>query len=184
MKSLLVCIVTVLSFVIAPSARAVNQQSKEAYGKGALAAMNNNLPEADRQFKIAVELDPKNLDALNAWGVILSKQGRYKESYQKFETATKTDPKFAKSWYNWGVALMEAGDKKDAAVKFQRTATLKPDFSSAYENWGLVLIDLGQKQQGIKKLKLAAKYDPKKAQRISGIIKDLEDKNPLGHGRR
>ncbi len=185
MKSFFVCILAALSFVTAPSARAaVTRQSEDAYGKGALAAMNNNFPEAVRQFQLAVKLDPKNLDAYNAWGVILSKQGRYKESYRKFEIATKMDPKFAKPWYNWGVALMEAGDKKDAAAKFRRTTALKPDFSPAYENWGLVLIDLGRTRMGIEKLKLAAKYDPSKAQRINGIIKDLENKNPMGHSRR
>lgn len=187
MKRVSVCVFIMVSLIIASSAWAYtpNRLSKEAYDKGFHAAMHNNYPEADKQLKRAVELDPKNLDALNVWGVTLSKLGRNKEAFQKFDTATKIDPKFAKAWFNWGVTLAESGDKKNAAVKFQRTVALRPDFSLAYENWGLTLISLGEKQKGIEKLRLAAKYDPQKAPQINQVIKGLEKKEqPAKPGRR
>ncbi len=187
MKKFLTCICLAIFLAASHQAWAVRGNisgaaSREAYKRGYHAAMHNNYPEADRQFQRAYQLDPKNLDALNAWGVVLMKLGRYKESSQKFAIATRRDPKLAKAWYNWGVTLAAAGNKRGAAEKFRRTAILRPRFSLAYENWGMALIDLGQKREGIEKLRLAAKYDPKKAPQINEVIRSMEEK-PFGRRR-
>ncbi len=190
MKKFLTCICLAIFLAVSHQATAARGRqpvpaSAAAYRKGFHFAMHNNYPAAEKQFRMAVRLDPKNLDALNAWGVVLMKLGRYKESSQKFAVATRMDPKLAKAWYNWGVTLSAAGDKRGAAEKFRRTVILRPRFSLAYEDWGMALIGLGRKREGIEKLRLAAKYDPKKAPQINEVIRSLEEKNkPLSRRRR
>ncbi|EIC20084.1 type IV pilus biogenesis/stability protein PilW [Thiorhodovibrio frisius] len=88
--------------------QAVREDRGSARARYMLAIVYQRIGEhadAEKQFQKAVEIDAKNPDYRNAWGVILCKQARYREADEQFQKALD-NPLYA----NPEVALANAAD--------------------------------------------------------------------------
>jgi DNA-binding SARP family transcriptional activator/TolB-like protein len=76
--------------------RALQLDDKLAEAHASLGMMSNvyewNFPEAERQFRMALDLDPSHSIARLYYGVFLAARGRFPEAQSQFDQAAQLDP--------------------------------------------------------------------------------------------
>ena len=125
--------------------------------------------EASKEYEVATELNPKDFDAYNNWGVALynlaqTKSGSateelYEEVVEKYKKATLYKPNNYDAYYNWGNALSRLAQSKsgieaevlynESFEKYRQAIRIKPDYPDAYYNWGVALYNLAQSKSGV-----------------------------------
>ena len=130
--------------------------------------------DASKEYKAATELEPKNSETYNNWGVALvnlaqTKSGveaeaLYKDSFEKYHHATQLKPDAHEAYYNWGNALFNLAKTKsgveaevlynESFEKYQQAVQINPNRYEAYNNWGLALTELAQLKSGSEAEKL------------------------------
>jgi len=116
--------------------RAVAENPGEPNVHSAMAMLQDRLghPDlADKEFKAALNLGPRNPDVLNNYAVYLCRTGRTDEGVKSFEEAAHNalyrTPEAA--YTNAGVCLRGAKRDTQAAMSFQRALHVKPNFAEA-----------------------------------------------------
>jgi type IV pilus assembly protein PilF len=116
--------------------RAVAENPGDPNVHSAMAMLQDRLghPEqADKEFKAALNLGPRNPDVLNNYAVYLCRNGRTDEGVKSFEEAAHNalyrTPEAA--YTNAGVCLRGAKRETQAAMSFQRALQVKPNFAEA-----------------------------------------------------
>ena len=120
----------------------------------------NNIDSAIRDFKRAIDVDPKFAAPYNNWGVALSRSGRYQRAIGKYEMAIEHDAEFAVAYNNWGRALRELGHDDEAITQYQKAIQLDPFSSGPHSNWGVILLERGDTKGAISKFEKAVEYNP------------------------
>jgi len=100
------------------------------------------LDEAEKSIQSAVCLEPKKVNYLNTYGVILRKNKRVKHAVRSYELVIKLNPDFADVYYNCGNALNDLDLKEDAVERFKRCLEINPVHASAHHNCANSLRDL------------------------------------------
>jgi type IV pilus assembly protein PilF len=116
--------------------RAVAEKPGDPNVHSAMAMLQDRLghPDlADKEFRAALSLGPRNPDVLNNYAVYLCRTGRIDEGVKTFEEAAHNalyrTP--AAAYTNAGVCLKGAKRDTQAAMSFQRALQVKPDFAEA-----------------------------------------------------
>jgi tetratricopeptide (TPR) repeat protein len=93
---------------------------------GACLARRGRLPEAEKEFRRAVELQPKLADAHFNLGVALAQQDRNPEAIRSFRAAIDIKPDYAAAWGSLGLTLQREGEFADALKALQKSRDLLP----------------------------------------------------------
>ena len=94
-------------------------------------------------------------------GILLFKDGKYKEGMDKFEKAIQLDPRFIRIYTNYGIALAELRRFADAIDKFEEAIKYDPKNARVHYSWGTALVEQGLFDEAVKKFEETIKYDPK-----------------------
>jgi len=90
-----------------------------------------DLAEADRASRIAMELAPELADAHLARGYTLSNLRRYEEANQHFEAAARINPNLFDAYYYYGRAAFAAGDVEKSVELWRKAGEVRrEDFES------------------------------------------------------
>jgi serine/threonine protein kinase/Flp pilus assembly protein TadD len=106
-------------------------------------------PEAEREFKRAIELNPSNSSAHYWYANLLSVTGRFNEAIAESEAAKELDPFSPIVVMNLGRAYYRARDYNRAAAYFKRLLEEDPNNSSASYVLGYVYLQQGLYGQAI-----------------------------------
>jgi type IV pilus assembly protein PilF len=116
--------------------RAVAENPGDPNVHSAMAMLQDRLghpDQADKEYRAALGLGPRNPDVLNNYAVYLCHTGRIDEGVKTFEEAAHNalyrTP--AAAFTNAGVCLRGAKRDTQAAMSFQRALQVRPDFSEA-----------------------------------------------------
>jgi type IV pilus assembly protein PilF len=116
--------------------RAVVENPGDPNVHSAMAMLQDRLghpDQADKEFKAALNLGPRNPDVLNNYAVYLCRTGRTDEGVKAFEEAAHNalyrTPEAA--YTNAGVCLRGAKRDTQAAMSFQRALKVRPNFAEA-----------------------------------------------------
>jgi len=116
--------------------RALIQNPKSAVAHNAFGILQERLlqfDKAEKYYKKATELDPKNSQANNNYGAFLCKRERQAESEKYFLLALKQPlyktPEFA--YTNAGVCMAQIGQNEKAEMYFKKALASRSNFSSA-----------------------------------------------------
>jgi len=94
-------------------------------------AKDNDLNEADRASRIAMELAPDLADAHLARAYTLSNLRRYEEAMPHFEAAARINPNLFDAYYYYGRAAFAAGDTPKSIELWRKAAEVRrEDFES------------------------------------------------------
>jgi TolB-like protein/Flp pilus assembly protein TadD len=88
---------------------------------------HEDLAQAERASRIAMELAPELADANLARAYTLSNLGRYGEACRHFEAATGINPSLFDAYYYYGRAAFAAGDTEKSIELWHRGAELQRD---------------------------------------------------------
>lgn len=92
-----------------------------------------DLHEADRASRIAMELNPHLAEAQVARGFAMSLHRKYDEAEQHFEAAIRINPQSYEAWYLFGRSCYARGQTERSAELFGRAAAARPeDFQSCF----------------------------------------------------
>jgi adenylate cyclase len=90
-----------------------------------------DLAEADRASRVAMELAPDLADAHLARGYTLSNQRRYEDARKHFEAAARINPNLFDAYYYYGRAAFAAGDVEKSIEMWRKAGEVRQeDFES------------------------------------------------------
>jgi len=143
-----------------PKCAACSAKLGEVYMK------KDDLVNAEKYFKEAIEFDEKTVDAYNALASIYNAQ-------QKFDDALKMSAKAKElttsaggiqdpaAVYNEGVVLWNAGKTAEAEAAFKKASELDPKNSAAFYQLGMAQLSAGKNAEAVKSFEEYLKVDPK-----------------------
>jgi tetratricopeptide (TPR) repeat protein len=110
---------------------------------------DEDLREADRASKIAMQLNPQLADAHVARGFALSLHRKYDEAEKHFEAAARINPQLFDSYYLFGRSCFARGQVARSAELFGKAAAVCPDdFQSCFLH-GQSLRMSGRRDEGL-----------------------------------
>jgi tetratricopeptide (TPR) repeat protein len=93
---------------------------------GTCLAKRGRLPEAEKEFRRAVELQPKLAEAHFSLGLSLVQQGKNQEAISSFRAAVDLKPDYAQAWGSLGLTLQREGEFADALKALRKSRDLLP----------------------------------------------------------
>ncbi len=138
-----------------------NNDAWTAYRIAASFQNLNDLAEALRYYKRAVELAPYQLDMMNKYASALSLSGNIKDAKFYLEKILEEYPKHTSALTNLGFIYLSADQKPEAAAACYRKALdLNPDYEPALLNQAGLYLYLGKTQDAELLLKRILKLNP------------------------
>jgi tetratricopeptide (TPR) repeat protein len=113
-----------------------------------------------RDFTQTVQLDPRDRERWNDYGIGLLLQGDLKGAERAFQVVTQLDPKYADGWVNVARARIQEGNTDAAKEPLLRALALDPRLGSAHYFYGLALKADGNYTEAYKQFALAAQRYP------------------------
>lgn len=129
--------------------RAVEQDGSQPLAHTSLAFAYQSLGQierADKHYRRAVSLSPRDPDILNNYGVFLCAQGRGDEALERFEQALE-NPAYRRTEVgltNAGVCARKVGNNTAAEQYFRRALRANPEFPDALAQMALLAHDRGE----------------------------------------
>ena len=125
----------------------------------------DDLANAEKYFKEAIEFDEKTIDAYNALSTIYNTQQKYDEALKmsakvkelRASTGVAEDPI---SVFNEGVVLWNAGKIPEAEAMFKKTTELDPKHAEAFYQLGVAQVSGGKNAEAVKSLETYLKLTP------------------------
>lgn len=121
-------------------ARKMPKSSRAHFGLGNVYVNQGNLEDAIKQFQIALQLAPNNLNArvklvitYYNLGVYYDDQGNFDKAIQQYQSALRLDPSVAEAHYNMGNIYMASGLKDKAKMEFETVLKIRPDYVPAQQ---------------------------------------------------
>ena len=118
------------------------------------------LDNAEKEFKLALKINPRDTRAINGLAVIYVKQKNYDEAIRLLEILASDKPDQAPFHNNLGVVYMEKGLLDEAIVRFNMAIKVAPDFPDAYNNLGLVYKKKGLLKEARQEFEKALQLSP------------------------
>ncbi len=130
------------------------------YARGLIAEKLNRLDITEHDFKRLIELNPKDVHALNALGyTLIDRTERYQEGYAYIERAYRLDPDEVAILDSMGWALYRMG-RLDEALDFLKRAAAKLRDGEIAAHLGEVLWVSGQQEAARHVWEEASKFAP------------------------
>ncbi len=115
---------------------------------------------SEREFQIALELNPNSDFMWSAYGLLLSAVERYDEAIAAYRRARTLDPLAAVHSSSLASTLLRAGRVGEALEEARRLTELEPEFPLARSNLGWALLKEGGTDEGLVELERAVSLAP------------------------
>lgn len=116
--------------------------------------------EAERQLRMAADLDPKSAVPHRDLGLLYDKTGKPNQANEELKRALELDPKDWKSHMAMGLNAYQAGRYKDAASSWETALKLEPDNVPVLRNLGAVYHSMGRDDDAVAVLQHALEIKP------------------------
>jgi Flp pilus assembly protein TadD len=84
----------------------------------------NELKEAQKEFAYVLKKDANNFDALDGYGVLLMRAGKYKDALQYFRKAASINGKDVMVYVHLSVAFDKLNDRDKAQAALKKAQSL------------------------------------------------------------
>jgi tetratricopeptide (TPR) repeat protein len=137
---------------------------------------------AQREFRRAIELDPKCVLAHHWYATFLLALGRLPESLQEIEKAQQLDPQSNAILADKGLILFHSGQKEQAVTLLKQIETTEPDFLSPHNYLALIYFLQGDYRQYLAESKIAATllHDERRLAIVAASEKGFAGGGPRG----
>lgn len=130
--------------------------AERAYQAGDLIA-------AEAAYRDVLKMQPLNIAALYALGVISQRTGDPRQAIERLDQAIAIESSAPAPYYVRGLAYLDVGCIDDAIDDFRQATALKPDYADAYNVWGVALKRQQRIDGAIEKFERAIACDPASA---------------------
>jgi tetratricopeptide (TPR) repeat protein len=153
-----------LVYIFAKTSASLSTESAKAaahYNAGTASYFLNLLIEAEEQYKLALESDPKHVNTHSNYGILLYDMGRLEEAEEQYKLALESDPKHVSTHSNYGILLYDMGRLEEAEEQYKLALESDPKHVNTHYNYGILLYDMGRLEEAEEQYKLALESDPK-----------------------
>ncbi len=130
---------------------------------------NGQIEQADHMLRDRLNDNPDDPEALNMYGVVLSRKGDLLGARSYFKRALEAAPDEPGYMVNYGLLLAQQGDSLRAAEFLQRAAALDPNWSRGHAQLGELALASGQIDEAEQRFKTALRADPDDAHAKIGL---------------
>ena len=113
------------------------------------------LDEAISQYKQALAIDPRHLDAYYNLGRAYTKKGMLNEAVSEYKRALVIKPHYAKAHNNLGNIYKKRGGLDEAISEYRKALTINPNYAEARTNLGGAYSNKGMFDEAIAECKKA-----------------------------
>ncbi len=114
------------------------------YNQGVVLEKQDQVAEAIKSYREALELSPGYSSALLNLGKLLADSGQLAEAVEKYQKALRLRPDFADAHNNLGAAFAGLGRLDEAIACYEEALRLRPAFAGAHLNLGVALAGCGK----------------------------------------
>lgn len=122
-----------------------------------------------RDFRKALDLNPRNVQALVGMGASLAQLGETEEARRHLARAIALDPDQRDAHDELGNLLARQHQFAEAAECFRQALRIDPSFAVAHFRLGVVLLDLGRLEEAEHHLAEAARLEPRDAKALCSL---------------
>jgi len=119
-----------------------------------------DLDRAVQTCRKALELNPKNTEALRNLGAALTKQGRAAEAVEPYRAALKLDPELFEAHFALGMLLLHLGRNPEAVESLEEAVRLHPADTSPRHCLGLALQAQGKFERALTQYARVLELEP------------------------
>lgn len=125
----------------------------------------NNLSRAIASLDRALEIDPRDAEALQAMALVYRRQGEASLADESFKQALAADPGMTRARNNYAAFLYEEGRVREACEQLERASrdTKYPNRAQLFSNLGQCQRRLGDIEAARQSLTRAQNIDPRQA---------------------
>lgn len=131
------------------------------YARGAAFGQQGRLDLAVREYRRALELDPRHSLAHNNLGLALIRLGRGEEGIAHLRAALEINPNDPRARFNLGGMLFRMGRLEEGVEQYERGLALDPVDPHAHVNLGVGLLHLDRLEEAGEHLRRAAEIQPR-----------------------
>ncbi|MGD8292576.1 MAG: tetratricopeptide repeat protein, partial [Desulfobacterales bacterium] len=121
---------------------------------------NGNIQGAIDEFKLALLLDPSNVNVHNSLGVCYGLQGEYEAAIEEFKTAAAIDPQEYMAMFNLGLVHTLKNQPKEALNFFLNADKINGDVYEVAFQSGKLYLESGALKKARPYMERAVKLDP------------------------
>ena len=103
-----------------------------------------NIPQAEFLYKLVLQADKKQFDALHMLAIIEGQRGNFVAALSRIKEALRIRPKSVEALINLGRIEAEIDHHANAVVAYERALALDPSAALAHSNLGIVLRTQGR----------------------------------------
>lgn len=107
---------------------------------------NNLIREAILEYRDALKVNPRSLEAVTGLGEVYLLSGREERAVSLFEKAASTFPNSSRFFLKWGNLYLNLDRLEQAEEKFRKALSLEPNYASALNNLGIIEMKKGNYQ--------------------------------------
>lgn len=123
----------------------------------------NKLTDALEALNKAIQINPRDLNALSNIAIVYRNQKKYKEALEIFKKVLEIDPKNAKTLFSIGTIHSETGQIEEAINYYKKAIVVNPHISKIHYNIGLLYLKKNNNGLAVKSFQQAATLDPDNA---------------------
>ena len=138
---------------------------------------SGNLAEAERLYREALAVEPRDFTARHLLGVVFAQQGRSQDALDEIAAALALEPDNADALLNQANVLKTMGRAADALTGFTRALDAKPGWPQALNNRGTVLQSLGRFDEALADYDAALAAHPDYVEALNNrgsVLQDLK----------
>jgi len=124
---------------------------------------------AERMFRKALAMNPRNINARVNLGSVLTRTERVEEGIKHLRAALEVDPRSAAAHHCLAVALAMRGRVDEAVVRCRKALEVKPDMADARNTLGAMLLRQGETAQAMAEFRHAVEADPRNANALANL---------------
>jgi len=153
-----------LSYILARACSILSTENREKanahHFAGYVSFLMRRNEEAEKEYKLALENDPRSVIVLYNYGNLLQKMGRNEEAETEYKLALETNPKHVGAHSNYGILLQDLGRKGEAEKEYKLALEANPKDANTHYNYGNLLQEMGREGEAEKEYKLALEANP------------------------
>jgi len=108
-----------------------NPEGVRLYNAGIEAYLKHDIPTAQKNFKAAIDIDPKLAEAHCNYGYTLVLDGKYEDALAELTRARDLKPEMASTWSGLGACYQSLGMTPEAVAAYKKYLDLAPSGTEA-----------------------------------------------------
>ncbi len=164
----------------------IKEQFLDAYSflrAGMANERTGNYPGAVRSYQRGLDVEPENVELLNALGFSLFQQGKSQEAVAALEKALAVDPKHAKAHNNMALASIDIGELEVAEAHYRESLAIEAQ-PAIYNDLGFVLERQGLTEEATEQYRKSLELDPESASAHYNLAASLARSNEFPEAER